>query len=113
MDILELIELIQDFLNELDEYVKKSNYYDIEKEPLSNFKKSLTLLKIEVISNPESINIRILRSIKDVSGLIVKQFEETALERKIIQITSLLNKSIPEYKNLEPLGMTYGKYNPI
>ena len=113
MDTIKIIRLIDDFLYELDVFTNASKFYDFENEPIAGFKKVLVLLKIELTNNPKNINERVLRSVKDVAGLIVKQFEETNLETLIIQITSFLNKNVTEYKELTPLGMSFGKCHPI
>jgi hypothetical protein len=113
MDTKKIVSLIDDFLYELDVFTNTSTFYDIEKEPIVGFRKVIELLKIELLNNPENINERVLRSVKDVAGLIVKQFEETNLERQIIYITNFLNKNISEYQKLTPLGMSFGKCYPI
>lgn len=105
--------LIDNTLLALDKFVSKSQIYSIEKEPISDMKKVLNLLKLEVHKNPNKINERVLRATRDVGGILSKQFEETDLIDPFYEVIDFLNIEIKSYKDLEPLRLDFGKENPI
>jgi hypothetical protein len=106
-----LITLIDNAYTETDIFVEK--YYDGDQKPMRSTKKTLLLLKEEVINNQEGINERVLRAIHDIGVIAFRQFENTPLEDRIEDMIDYLHNNIPEYKDLEPLGMDFGKGNPV
>ena len=113
MDMNKLITVIDIALTETDNLVKESNYYKEEQEPIISTKKVLNLLKNAVQSDPVQINERILRAMHDLGMSSYKEFENTSLEDAINNVTSILYRQIPYYKNLEPLREDFGKEIPI
>ena len=111
MDISKLITLIEVALIEADDFVAK--YYDGNDKPMINTNKALSLLKVELQSNPENINERVLRAMHDIGAMAVKNYENTPLEDAICNITDMLYYGIHRYKILKPLGMDFGNGNPI
>lgn len=111
MDINKLITLIEVALVEADDFVAR--YYDGNDKPMISTKKTLSLLKEELQSNPESINERVLRAMHDIGATAVKSYENTPLEGAISDVTGMLYYGIPHYKNLKPLRMDFGKGNPV
>ncbi len=113
MDINHLISLIDVVLLEVNDFVTNSKYYTLDKEPFSDFKKVLDLLKLEIQNNPNNINERVLRAVHDIGGITAKSFENTSLEGTIFNFIDILSNEIPKYRKLEPLRMDFGKGDPI
>ena len=113
MDIDKLVLLINNALTEADNVADKSKYYTSDTEPISSTKRVFSLLKSEVINNPEKINQRILRAMHDIGMSAYKEFENTTLEDAIDKVTEMLYYELPEYKILTPLREEFGKGDPI
>lgn len=113
MEIDKLMTVIDIALKESDNLVNISNYYKEDKEPIISTRRVLILLKDAVQIDDKHINERILRAMHDLGMSAYKEFENTPLEDAINNITSILYRQIPNYKNLEPLRMDFGKGNPI
>lgn len=113
MNINKLISAIDTALREIENLVKESNYYNEEEECIISTKKVLNLLKDGVQTDSIQINERILRAMHDIGMSSYRDFENTPLENAINNVTSILYKEIPYYKNLKPLRMDFGKGNPI
>ena len=113
MDIAKLITLIDMALAEVDNFVAKSKYYRGDEDIIRDTKKALLLLKEEVRHNPEGINERVLRAMHDLGVASFKYFENAPLEKALNNVTGMLYDDIAYYKNLEPLGMDFGKGEPI
>jgi hypothetical protein len=113
MDINKLVSLIDAALTEADNVADKSKYYSRDTEPISSTKKVLSLLKQEVINNPENISQRILRAMHDLGMATYKEFENTTLEKAINDVTEILYNELPDYKILTPLRGDFGKGDPI
>jgi len=73
----------------------------------------LQLLKQEVLKHPDNINERVLRAMHDVGVAGVKQYDPSPLGNAIGTVVSMLYYGIPQYKNLAPLRMDFGKGDPI
>lgn len=113
MESNKLITLIDNALAETNNVVANSLNYNENEEPILSTKKVLNLLKEEVQHNPEKIHERILRAMHDIGMSAYKDFENTPLENAIGKVTEMLYNGIPQYKEIEPLRMDFGKGNPI
>lgn len=111
MNTKELLKAIDEALLEADSFVLK--YYNGDETPMVNTINALAILKSQVKNNPYNIDERVLRAMHDIGATSVKSYENTSLEIAIDKVTSKLYKDIPNYKNLEPLRMDFGKGNPI
>jgi hypothetical protein len=78
-----------------------------------NTKRALNLLKIEFLNSSAKINERILRAMHDMGVAAVKMFYDSLLESSLSNLIDKLSREIPEYKKLKPLGLDFGKGNPI
>lgn len=106
MDKEQILDLIDKTLKAMEEVALNSKYLRIDAEPLLSTKKVLIALKKELENNANSINERILRAMHDIGMSSYKDFENTSLEDALINLVSLLNREIPNYKNLQPYGNT-------
>lgn len=113
MDTNKLIEFIDLAMTEIDTIGVKSKLYQSDKEPIISTKRVLNLLKDALQKDQTQINERILRAMHDIGMSSYKDFENTPIEDAICNITELLYRELPYYKNLEPLRMDFGKGNPI
>lgn len=113
MDIPKLILMIDNAFKELDAITDTIEYFRSGSKPIVDTKKMLSLLKQEALSNPENINQRILRAMHDIGASSYKDFEYTPVEKALNNVTEILYNEYPGYKNLTPLGMDFGKGNPI
>ena len=113
IDTNRIITLIDLALLETDKLVEKSNFYQEEREPILSTKKVLFLLRREIESCPDKINERLLRAMHDLGMSSYKDFENTTLEESLNNLTAALYNELPEYKNLTPLRMDFGKGNPV
>ena len=111
MNINRLIALIDLALTEADNFVMTD--YDGDEKPMLGTKRALFLLKEELQNSPLNINQRVLRAMHDVGVAAVKMYYLSPLEKAIKNVTEILYNEIPNYKNLEPLRMDFGKGNPI
>jgi|GEM_PF-1444688 len=98
----------------------KSYRDEYETQPYSKSTKHteyvLHLMQIEIQSNesaPLNMNPRVFRGYKDICAVAVKAYENTNLERSLLELSKALEDEIPEYKNLGPLRMDFGKQDPI
>jgi len=106
-----LINFIDTALKEADNFV--TQFYKGDKKPMLSTYKVLFLLRSEVKNNPNNINRRVLCAMHDISAISVKAYENTDLDTAIMSIVSVLYNDILEFRHLEPLGMDFGKGNPI
>jgi hypothetical protein len=113
MKISNLIELIDNSLQATKLFVDNSTYLNDESKSIVHIRKVLLLLKNEVEVNPDAINQRVLRGMSDIAGSAAKSFENTIIEENIGKVSEELYKLYPHYKDLTPLGMDFGKGNPI
>ena len=113
IDTSKLIPLIDIALAEVDNFVAKSKYYQGGEEIIKNVKRALYLLKEEVQHHSANINERVLRAMHNLGMASFKYFENAPLEKALNNVTGMLYDEIPYYKNLEPLGMDFGKGDPI
>lgn len=113
MDTDKLVSLIDTALIEANNVADKSKYYSRNTEPISSTKKVLSLLRQEVVNNPEKINQRVLRAMHDLGMATYKEFENTSLEIALNNVTELLYNELPDYKILTPLRGDFGKGDPI
>lgn len=113
MNKYKVIELIDIALSEIDTLVSGSTFYTNERESIVDTRKILFLLKKEIMKNPDKINIRVLRSTRNMGMYAYKDFENTPLEDTLGKITEQLYYAFPNYKDLKPLGMDFGKGEPI
>jgi len=113
MDANKLIALINIALIETNNFVIESKYFQGDEEIIVNTKKALNLLRQEVEHQPNNINKRVLRALHDIGVASFKYFENWPLEDAINNVTEMLYNEIPEYKDLRPLRMDFGKGNPI
>jgi hypothetical protein len=111
MDVNRLIQLIDAALAEADDFEKK--YYVNKEWLMDGTRKSLLLLKSEVLLHPEKINNRVLRAMNDTGMASFKQFENSPLESAINKVTGFLYNEIPEYRHLKPLYGDFDKGDPI
>ena len=111
MNTNKLIIEIDKALVEADKYIVK--YYNSDEKPMEGTKKTLRLLKNEVLSRPDNINERVLRAMRDTGMSSFKEYENTPHEEAILAVMEVLYNEIPHYKNLEPLRMDFGKGDPI
>jgi len=109
--MMNLINYIENVLSALDEYEIKYNISsdnwttNVIRKVMIAFKESE---KIE-----ENLNIRLLRAMKDVYVVSFRNFEGTELHNTIKKINNQLSLLYKSYNDLEPLGMDFGKGNPI
>ena len=113
IDTNRFITLINLVLLEVNKLVEESNFYQEEQEPILSTKKVLFLLRREIETCPDKINVRLLRAMHDLGISSYKDFENTTLEESLNNLTAALYKELPEYKNLTPLRMNFGKGDPI
>lgn len=113
MNIPKLILMIDNAFKELDAITDTIKYFQSGSKPIADTKKILSLLKQEVLSNPENINQRILRAMHDMGASSYKDFEYTSVEKALNNVTEILYNEYPGYRTLTPLGMDFGKGNPI
>ena len=106
-----VLVLVDGAIRTEDGYIEK---YDLAPDELEkHVKHVLSLLKIELLSNNENINVRVLRAFKDVTSTIAIHYEETPINDSIFEIYRALEMQIPEFARLELLRMDFGKGNPI
>ena len=72
----------------------------------------LTLFK-ERITQEGLLETRLLRAMKDIYVVTFRNFEGTSLYDEISNFDNQLGKLVKNYEQLEPLGMDFGKGNPI
>jgi hypothetical protein len=113
MNAQRLIQLIDIALLEVDNIVAKSKFFRSDEEPILSTKLVLQLLKDRIIQDPHNIDERILRAMHDVGMSSFKDFENTPLENAIMNVTSVLYRELPIYKDLKPLRIDFGKGDPI
>lgn len=104
----ELHKSVNKALNTLDSYIL-INKINMEEWPYKEVRRVLRLIAIQDIKIEE----RTLRAMKDVYIISFKNFEDTSLHREIDNIDNELRELFPIYQRLEPLGMDFGKGNPI
>jgi hypothetical protein len=112
-EINKTMSLIKDVLEELENVDKASKVYKLDRGPLSDIKKVIDLLSLEIQTNPNLINSRVIRALHDVGVIAVKEFEDTYLENVVIILLNNLSKEIPNYNDYTLLGMDFGKEYPI
>lgn len=56
---------------------------------------------------------RVFSAYRDICTVTVKGFEHTGLEKSILALRDSLEEEIPEFRNLGPLKMDFGKHEPI
>jgi hypothetical protein len=112
MDKIALKELAQQVLKDLDEY-KRIRTITPENTPVHMTKKAIDLLIIELERDDEIMSERVLRAMQDIGGLSVKNFENTLLDDSIRKLYKQMWNTIPEFKELSPLRMDWGKGIPI
>ncbi len=108
-----MLLLIETALKTTDVVVANSKNYTENSEIIVNTKKILYLLRKEVQNNPNQINKRVLRAAVDLGMSNYRAFENTPLETAISNISEFLYHSVPHYKDLDQLGMDFGKGDPI
>lgn len=113
IDTNKLISLIDLTFIEIDSLVRESRLFKEEQEPIASTKKVLMFLRREIEHNPKKINERLLRAMHDVGMSSFKDFENSALEQAINNLTAALYNEIPEYKHLMPLRGGFGKGDPV
>jgi len=113
MNVDKLMPLIDIALKEVNNIVNNSSYLTFEHFQIKKTIKILELLKVAIEENPSLINERVLRGAHDLGMYSFKYFENTPLEEVLCCITQILYDEIPHFKNLEPLGLDFGKKNPI
>lgn len=107
------IELIDKVVDDMALVQSKSKRLTFESEPIKSIYALLKVLRSEVLQNPESINTRVLRGMRDVGMAAFKDFENTPLEESIGKLVEELYKDIKSYKNVRPLREEFGKGYPF
>ena len=107
------ILVIDDAINTLDSLSIKFNMYRKGIEPYDSTLRVLQLLKLELLNNSGEMNERVLRAMHDIGMSSYKDFENTEMEIRINNLTSILYKEIDGYKELKPLRGDFGKSDPI
>jgi hypothetical protein len=107
----ELLYPLNRSLEALSEYVAKNNF-SFNKYPYKEVLQVLTLIKEKVIHG-EQLHTRILRAMKDVYVITFRNFKGTPLYDEIDNLDNCLIALVKDYEKLEPLGMDFGKGNPI
>ncbi|HQV61672.1 MAG: hypothetical protein IPN39_00055 [Chitinophagaceae bacterium] len=92
--------MIVNVLKEADAISYTSKYFSSDSDLMISTKKILSLLKQEVINNPERINQRILRTMHDIWMSSYKDFDNTPMEQAINNVTEILFDELPCYKTL-------------
>jgi hypothetical protein len=111
MNTEEIISLIEIAKKDADSYIEK--YYHGNDKDMINTKKALNYLKVELLNNPNEINERVLRAMHDMGVAAVKMYYDSPLESSLSNLIDKLSREIPEYKKLKPLGLDFGKGDPI
>jgi len=93
-------KMIVNVLKEADAISYTSKYFSSDSDLMISTKKILSLLKQEVINNPERINQRILRTMHDIWMSSYKDFDNTPMEQAINNVTEILFDELPCYKTL-------------
>ena len=112
MNVNKLLKLIAKAKGEWASYCEPR----IKTRALSNIECALDLMQKEIKNNtgdPLEMNDRVFRGFRDVCAMAVKSFEDTDLERALLALSRALENEIPEFKNLGPLRMDFGKQDPI
>lgn len=113
MDTDKFISAIDIALVETDNIVERFEYYSSNTEPIKSVKEVLSLLKKEVQNHNENINKRVLRAMHDIGIASYREFSSTALEKALDNVIEVLYNDIPLYRQLPPLGMDFGKGDPV
>lgn len=94
-----LILLIDVALKEADSLAISNGFKD---DHIEYTMKGLTLLR-DAVERDADIHPMILRIMSALGVMSFKYFENTPLEDALINVTSVLYYTIPEYKDLKPL----------
>jgi hypothetical protein len=107
----DLIENIEIALEELKNF-KRSNNIASDDWSTNVTEKVLCLIK-ENLEKGESLDQRLLRAMKDIYVVSFRNFDGTKLYEAIDCIDSQLSTLFKNYQSLEPLGIDFGKSDPI
>jgi hypothetical protein len=109
-----LLELINTASNELDDFEGSGGKFTAcELHIIISIRFLLGLLNHEALNNSQEINIRVLRATIDIAGLLAKQHEDAWFAESFFRITDFFYSEIPIYRQLNQLGMDYGKGHPV
>lgn len=107
----DLIENIEIGLKELNNYKRSNN---IASDEWSTKVTEQVLRSIrESIEKGGKVNHRLLRAMKDIYVVSFRNFDGTKLHEAIDCIDSQLSTLFKNYQSLEPLGMDFGKGDPV
>lgn len=109
----ELLEVIESAIKETYKKVERSSYLTLKHEEIENTLIVLNLLKMELNTNPNKINERVLRGVCDLGMYAFKYFENSSLEDTLCKLDEIVYREIPNTKNLKPLGLDFGNGDPI
>lgn len=107
----ELLHSINRSLDALNAYVAK-NQFSLDEWPYKEVLMVLTLFKNK-ITHEGQLETRLLRSMKDIYVVAFRNFEGTLLYEEINNVDNQLRMLLNNYDQLEPLGMDFGKGDPI
>lgn len=107
----ELLNKIQNAIDSLECYIDE-NHVSRNSWPYKDIGHVLNLYKNKITENKE-IETRLLRAMKDVFVVSYRNFEGTNLHTKINSIDDELRDIFKNYIVLEPLGLEFGKGDPI
>ncbi len=99
----------QEIVGIYSEIDSNSNLYKNSIKPIKLVLGSI----LNSLSKNKEIDSRTLRAYKDICVLVVKNFEDSALEIKFINLKKILTKEYPEFKDLKILGKEWGLQNPF
>lgn len=104
-----LIQLIDNSIEKLNEYIINSRFDRVEQKQII---KVLEEIKNDLKKSGE-IRERLLRGYKDICTSTAINFEEASYADSIFEIKNALELICPKMKELKILGMDYGKGDPV
>ena len=107
----ELQNSINNTLKVLEDYCFEKNIFS-DDWTVKAIRKVLVILK-EKFEKGDEINTRILRAMKDIYVVSLRNFEGTEVHGAINKLYKEMQNQYSELDNLEPLGMDFGMGMPI
>lgn len=104
-----LIYLIDNSINDLNEFIIKSRF---DRDEHKLIIKVLVEMKNDFKGNGK-IRERLLRGFKDICTSTAINFEEASYAQSIFELKSALEEIYPQIKELKLLGLDYGKGDPV
>lgn len=97
---------------QIQKYIDTWHLYD-NHELKKDWLNVLVLMRDDICKNGIVVNIRLLRGFKDICTATAIQYEHTEFNEPVFKIYNELERNNQDFKNLELLGMDFGKGDPI